>query len=170
MYLPVQIIKVDAMAVLHLEDCATNRAPGRLLRRIDKIMSAFVESRFETLDISFMQWIALKVVRDGAAANAGELARDLAITTGATTRMIDVLEGRGLLVRDRGAADRRVVRLSITDAGREAVVTLQDHVVGAWNEVLAEFPQDEVDMVIGLLIRLLAAAERVTGGLRGEAI
>jgi len=151
------------MAVLRFDDCATNRAPGRLLRRIDRLMSAYVESRFQSLDISFMQWIALKLIRDGAAATAGELARDLGITTGATTRLIDVLEKNGLVERDRGKADRRVVHLAITAKGAEEVVTLHHHVVEAWNEVLADFDQEEVDRTVESLVRLLAAAERVTG-------
>lgn len=151
------------MAVLRFDDCATNRAPGRLLRRIDRLMSAFVESRFESLDISFMQWIALKVIRDGVATTAGELARELAITTGATTRMIDVLEKNGLVERDRGKADRRVVHLAITAKGIEEVATLHHHVVEAWSEVLAEFDQEEVDRTVDSLVRLLAAAERVVG-------
>ena len=149
------------MAILTLDDCSANRSPGRLLRRIDKLMAAHVESRFVARETSFMQWIALKVVRDGAAGNAGELARELAITTGATTRMIDVLERRGLLERDRGAADRRVVRLAVTEAGRAIVAELQRHVVEAWNEVLVDFEQAEVDRMIADLMRLLAAAERV---------
>jgi DNA-binding MarR family transcriptional regulator len=160
MYLHMQLLRRRFMAVLTLDDCSASRAPGRLLRRIDKLMSSFVESRFASLDISFMQWIALKVVREGAAGNAGELARELGITTGATTRMIDVLEGRALLVRDRGAADRRVVRLSVTPAGERVIITLQRHVLEAWNEVLADFKQAEVDVVIALLMRLLVAAER----------
>jgi DNA-binding MarR family transcriptional regulator len=151
------------MAVLKIEDCATNRAPGRLLRRIDRLMAAYVESRFKSLDISFMQWIALKVIRDGVATTAGELARELSITTGATTRMIDVLEMRGLVERDRGKADRRVVHLAITPKGIEEVVTLQQHVVEAWNEVLADFDQDEVDRTVDSLVQVLAAAERVVG-------
>lgn len=152
------------MAVLTLEGCSTNRSPGRLFRRIDKLMSAFVESRFETQDISFMHWVALKLIRDGKGRTAGELARELAITTGAMTRMVDTLEARGLLTRDRGSADRRVVNLSITPVGQKVVTDLQHHVVAAWNEVLVDFDQAEMDRVIGFLIRLLAAAERVVGG------
>lgn len=151
------------MAILSFEDCATSRAPGRLFRRIDRLMSAFVESRFRSLDISFMQWIALKVIRDGTVTNAGELARELSITTGATTRMIDALERRGLVERDRGKADRRVVHLAITPRGAEEVVTLHHHVVDAWNDVLAEFEQAEVDRTVDSLARLLEAAERVVG-------
>ena len=149
------------MAVLTLEDCSANRSPGRLLRRIDKLMTMHVESRFPVQELSFMHWIALKVVRDGAAGNAGELSRELAITTGATTRMIDTLERRGLLERDRGAVDRRVVRLAVTEAGRATIADLQHHVVGAWNEVLADFDQSDVDRMVADLMRLLAAAERV---------
>jgi DNA-binding MarR family transcriptional regulator len=155
------------MAVFNLEDCAASRAPGRLLRRLDKIMSTYVESKFDGFGVSFQQWIALKVVRDGIVGNAGELARELGITTGATTRMIDALETRGLMARDRGTEDRRVVQLVTTPMGKDAVLTLQSHVVATWNEVLADFTQDEADVLVMLLIKLLAAAERVAGGTIG---
>jgi DNA-binding MarR family transcriptional regulator len=133
------------------------------MRRIDKLMSSFVESRFEDTGISFVQWIALKVVRDGVARSAGDLARELSITTGATTRMIDVLEARGLMVRDRAGDDRRVVNLAVTEAGQETVEQLMLRVVEAWNEVLKDFDQAEVDLMVMNLMRLLAAVERVSG-------
>jgi DNA-binding MarR family transcriptional regulator len=158
------------MAVFTLEDCAASRSPGRLLRRLDKIMSTYVESKFDGFDLSFQQWIALKVVRDGVVGNAGELATELGITTGATTRMIDLLESRNLLTRDRSAEDRRVVQLAILPAGREAILNLQDHVVSTWNEVLADFTQAEAETLVALLIRLLAAAERVAGNATQEEI
>lgn len=154
------------MAVLKIEDCATNRAPGRMIRRIDKIMASYVGSKFdEAHGVSFLQWVALKVVRDGAVGNAGELARELGITTGATTRMIDALELRGLMTRDRGTDDRRVVRLAITPEGRDIVEKLHELVVPAWNEVLTDFTQEEVDTLVELLLKLVTAAERVSGSL-----
>jgi len=151
------------MAVMTLQSCATRTAPGRLMRRIDKVMSSLVESRFEDTGLSLVQWIALKVVRDGIVRNAGELAREVALTTGATTRMIDVLEARGLMVRDRGNQDRRVVQLAVTEAGEAIVEQLLVRLVDAWNEVLVDFEQAEVDIVVASLIKLLAAAERVAG-------
>ncbi|MGK6321278.1 MarR family winged helix-turn-helix transcriptional regulator [Sphingomonas sp. DT-204] len=135
-----------------------------MVRRIDKIMASYVESKFDDeLGLSFLQWVALKVVRDSAVTNAGELARELGITTGATTRMIDVLEMRGLMTRDRGTDDRRVVRLAITPEGRDIVEKLHGQVVPAWNEVLADFTQEEVDTLVELLLKLVTAAERVSG-------
>jgi DNA-binding MarR family transcriptional regulator len=159
------------MAELTVEACLAQRSPGRMMRRIDKLMAAFVEERFVEFDVSFHQWIALKVVRDGVARNAGELAREMAMSTGATTRMIDVLETRGLLARDRGHSDRRVVQLVITQAGREAVLALGRVVVEAWNAVLVDIDQDEVEHVINGLIKILAAAERMVGcGAHKEAV
>lgn len=147
---------------LNVEDCATSRAPGRLLRRLDKVMSGVVESRFDGLDLSYLQWVALKVVGDGLVSNAGELARELGITTGAITRMIDGLETRGLMARDRTGGDRRVVRLALTEAGVGTVQQLQGRVVATWNAALAGFGQEEAERLVDLLVRLLAAAERLS--------
>ena len=151
------------MAVFNVEDCAASRAPGRMLRRLDKTMSAYVESRINGGELSYQQWVALKVVRDGLVATAGELARELGITTGATTRLIDVLETRKLLARDRSGEDRRVVGLRTTDLGSATVEKLKGDVVGAWNEVMAAFSQTEANAFVEMLARILAEAERVAG-------
>jgi DNA-binding MarR family transcriptional regulator len=144
-------------------NCTAHRAPGRMMRRIDKLMSTAIEARFDPGEISFQQWIALKVIDDGVVTCAGELARELGHTTGATTRMIDTLETRGLLTRDRGSADRRVVKLILTRAGEDKVKELVIHAVALWNEVLVDFDQDEVEDLIERLISMLAAVERATG-------
>ena len=151
------------MAVFNVEDCAASRAPGRMLRRLDKTMSAYVESRINGGELSYQQWVALKVVRDGLVATAGDLARELGITTGATTRLIDVLETRKLLARDRSGEDRRVVGLRTTDLGSATVEKLKGDVVSAWNEVMAPFSQTEANAFVEMLARILAEAERVAG-------
>lgn len=151
------------MAVFNVEDCAASRAPGRLLRRLDKTMSAYVESRIAERELTYQQWVALKVVRDRMVGNAGELARELGLTTGATTRLIDVLETRRLMARDRSGEDRRVVRLVTTELGCATVAKLQDNVVSAWNDVMAEFSQAEAQQFVDMLARVLAVAERAAG-------
>jgi DNA-binding MarR family transcriptional regulator len=150
------------MTVLTADDCAAQRSPGRLIRRLAKLATAYVESRFEGVGLSFVQWVSLKVIRDGLVSNAGELAREVGITSGATTRLIDGLEARGLLARDRGAGDRRVVKLVVTDAGREAVEAQSESVVGAWNELIADLDQNEVQQLVAILPKMLATAERMT--------
>lgn len=153
------------MVALAVEDCIGSQSPGRLLRRINRLMLARVEARFADAEFGFTAWLALKLVHDGIVGNAGELARDIGMTTGATTRLIDGLEALKLLVRDRGGADRRVVRLRLTEAG---IARYQDRIpvmVASWNEILADFERPELDQLLGLLGRLLQSFERHETGL-----
>lgn len=151
------------MARLSIEDCATQRSPGRMLRRLEQDVKTLLERRFAAEDVTVTQWIALKVVRDAAVSNPGELARELNITSGATTRLIDTLEERGLMVRDRSAEDRRLVGLKVTDAGDAMVQTLAPIVVAGWNELVADFSDTEVEQFSAMLARLLVVAERMLG-------
>lgn len=147
------------MGMLTIQDCTAQRSPGRLLRRIQKLVWPLVEARFAGADISFVQWVALKTVHEDVVSTAGELARDLDITTGATTRLIDSLEERGLLARDRCGVDRRVVRLDVTEAGYDKVMEVAPRVVETWNELLAGFEDGEVDQLVALLTKLLGAVQ-----------
>lgn len=58
------------------------------------------------------------LVRGGAAAHR-ELAAELGVAPGTLTPAVDALERAGQVVRVRDAADRRVVRVSATPAGRD---------------------------------------------------
>ncbi len=165
-HLHMQIIAESRPEVLVIFDsCLGARSPGRLLRRLAKLATTYVETRlaarFEALDLSFTQWIALKVVHEGVVTNAGELARELGITTGATTRLLDTLEEHGLLVRDRASTDRRVVSLALTDAGRDLTTALLPDVVGAWNEIFADVGKAEAEAFVATLDKLFTAAERL---------
>jgi DNA-binding MarR family transcriptional regulator len=129
-----------------------------MIRRLAKLATHHVETRLEArfreLDLSYTQWISLKVILDGVVTNAGELARELDITTGATTRLVDTLEDHGLLQRDRGGSDRRVVKLCITDAGRRVTKALTPDVVGAWSDIFEALDQAEADAFLVTLGKL----------------
>jgi DNA-binding MarR family transcriptional regulator len=51
-----------------------------------------------------------------------ELARAMGVHQSTASNLIDPLEKRGLISRDRSSRDQRVVHLSLTRAGRETVV------------------------------------------------
>jgi DNA-binding MarR family transcriptional regulator len=148
--------------------CVGPRSPGRLVRRFAKLAIHYVEAqlegRFREFDLSFTQWIALKVIENGVVSNAGEMARELDITTGATTRLLDTLEEHGLLSRDRTSGDRRVVNLNLTDAGLEVTHALMSDVVGAWSDIFAGIDQAEADAFLATLGKLFDRAERLVDG------
>lgn len=132
---------------------------GYLIRRINKLSANRVKATFDGNDISFTQWVVLALVASGTADTCRDLSRDMDHDSGAMTRVIDQLEERGLLVRQRDAGDRRVSKLIVTDLGREIFAQLAPRVVGAWNEVLDGFERGEVLKLIAMLNKLLARFE-----------
>ncbi|MDB5736574.1 MAG: MarR family transcriptional regulator [Sphingomonas bacterium] len=151
------------MARFQITDCTARRAPGRLIRRIEKLMTGVMEQRLESAAINYTQWATLKLIDEGFAPTAGDLAVQLGHTTGAITRLIDGLETLDLLRRERGTDDRRVVRLSVTPAGLAIVDAIKPIVLGAWNEMVEDFDQEEADQLVNSLAKLLSTIERKTG-------
>lgn len=154
------------MAGFRINDCTARRAPGRLMRRIDKLVRGLIEERLADIGLSYSQWACLKLVAEGEVATAGDVAFELGFTTGATTRLIDGLETRGLIVRARDLADRRSVRLTVTAPGRDLVEAGKPIVIGMWNEMVADFDQEEADRLVESLVKLLGTVERRAGDVR----
>ena len=75
--------------------------------------------RQEAGDVTASQLSALATVAHLGPLPLRELAEVERISPPSTTRIVTGLEERGLVVRAVDAADRRVARLAITDAGQE---------------------------------------------------
>ncbi|HEY1926071.1 MAG TPA: MarR family transcriptional regulator [Caulobacteraceae bacterium] len=143
----------------HVEGFAAKRSLGYLLRRSFKLMSQQAEHRFAGRDLTLSQWIVLKMIDEGVATTPGEAARLLGHNTGATTRLVDQLESRGLLERRREAEDRRVVSLILTPAGKTKAKAWEVDMQHFFDDLLAVFSPDEVTVLIDLLGRLVERLE-----------
>jgi DNA-binding MarR family transcriptional regulator len=90
---------------------------SRLARRLR------AERRSEGLepDLSDTQLAALAALERHSAMTPGELADHEKVQPPSMTRVITVLEERGLVMRAPHATDRRQVVLTVTDYGREVV-------------------------------------------------
>lgn len=128
---------------------------GYLVRRLYSILSNRIEAQFADQGLTLMQWIVLMYLRDGLAATASDIAREFRHDTGALTRVIDQLEQRGLLTRERSARDRRVVELHLTRDGRRTIAKLLPRVVGELNAALAPLSREEFEQFQGFLVRIL---------------
>jgi len=97
-------------------------------------------------------------LREWQGSTAAELARDICHDAGSLTRIIDELERRELVTRQRSAADRRVVTLALSPRGGALVESLMPRVVEFWNRLLGGFSHGEIRQLIKLLTRLVGAA------------
>lgn len=66
--------------------------------------------------------VLLDLQRDGEATTPGALGSGLGLASASTTQVIDRLEQRGLVVRERDTSDRRRVSVHVTDQAMESGV------------------------------------------------
>jgi MarR family transcriptional regulator, organic hydroperoxide resistance regulator len=90
-----------------------------------------------------------------------ELARAAGVSAPTATRMIDGLEARGLVTRDRDADDRRAVRIALTPDGQEAVEQRREAMHGRRRALFDQLSPGERRAAAQVLARLAAAYERV---------
>jgi DNA-binding MarR family transcriptional regulator len=98
--------------------------------------------------------VLLLLSRDRAHTSGG-LSRLLGIDSGFITRMLDRLERRGLVRRTRNSADRRVVSLTLTEAGRDVATRIAEIAPAMLNRRLAGFTPLEFATLCRLLNKLL---------------
>lgn len=127
---------------------------GYLAKRIFQLTVVGLEPAFAEAGVTYLQWSALVSIGYGRGGTCRELAHEIAHDKGATTRLLDLLEGRGFVTRERGEADRRVVNLALTDEGRTVALSCLKRVVDSWNGWLADWEPSDVARLIGYLQRL----------------
>ncbi len=145
------------MAVKHY-DVKTFTAAGSIGYQLKVAHSLVYENSvaaFVGHDVSFVQWLVLMKLREGTAMTASELCRKMNHDNGALTRLLDQLEERGFIERERSATDRRTVQLQLTGAGRRKVAELVPLAVERLNAMLAHFTKAEFHELSRLLDKLI---------------
>ncbi len=118
-------------------------------------MLTALDARLERFGLSGMQFAVLKHLADGSASTAAELCRFMQYDTGAMTRILDRLEERGLVRRERSRADRRAVVLKLAPSGRAQLPRLASVASGVLETHLAGFSAAEVAALKGYLGRMI---------------
>jgi DNA-binding MarR family transcriptional regulator len=95
------------------------RETGYALQAYQRSTQAFDDAVARALNLNATDLRCLDWLADGPK-SAGELAAGVALSTAATTTLIDRLERRGLVRRVRDAQDRRRVVVEMTFEGQEA--------------------------------------------------
>lgn len=134
---------------------------GFLLRRLLISLKADTDRRLEPHGLTNAQWEPLFKLKKCQNPTVAELAREMQTDPGATTRMLDRLEAKGLCKRVRSTADRRVVNLELTPEGEEAAEKVPPALADVMNAHLAGFSKTEWQALVGYLRRMLANAEAI---------
>jgi len=100
----------------------TNTDPVDTMSLLVQVVSGLAERTDERLSAHGLTTVDLDVLSTAdlgpGAATMSDVAAAAGLTAGGATRVVDRLECRGLVTREECPADRRVVRVALTAAGR----------------------------------------------------
>ncbi len=93
----------------------------------------------------------LKVLSEEENLHQQDIQQYLQVTPGTVSEMISKLENKGLVERKRNAEDRRSVRISLTESGREYLESLSQE---NQDDVFAALSEEEQQTLYDILVKL----------------
>lgn len=131
---------------------------GLLLGRAAMLKDRIIDRHMEPYGITAAQFKVLIIMAQFEVDTPAELCRHLSLDSGAMTRMLDRLEQKNLLVRQRSEADRRQVRLVLTDDGQALADLLPQVGADAMNQLAGAISPQELQSLEQILKKILLAA------------
>ncbi|TAL52380.1 MarR family transcriptional regulator [Pandoraea sp.] len=138
----------------------------RALRRITRSIALHSRQLAACSNITAPQLICLRAVIDHGPLTATAISREIHVSASTVVGILDRLEDKGLIRRERGREDRRIVFVSATEAGfklaSETPAPMQKKLSEALN-ALPELEQATITMALERVVDLIES-----GGVSAE--
>jgi DNA-binding MarR family transcriptional regulator len=135
-----------------------SRVRVEMLAALDRDLAA--DKRLATLELSAAQLIIIaNLAAAEAPMSASDLCKGISYDAGAMTRMLDRLESKGLIRRNRSQHDRRLMHLELTEEGHAAYPRMREISMAVANRFLRGFTKSEARQLEALLSRMLENAQ-----------
>ncbi|MDP1519527.1 MarR family winged helix-turn-helix transcriptional regulator [Porticoccus litoralis] len=109
------------------------------LRRVIRATDLYSKHLAKTSGLTAPQILLLQAIRDRGQVTIGELAEEISLSQATVTTIIDRLEKRGLVYRQRSTEDKRKVHAFLTDKAeqvlQDAPMPLQEHFARQFDEL-----------------------------------
>jgi DNA-binding MarR family transcriptional regulator len=113
-------------------------------------MNRAYKPRLDSLGITYLQYLALLLLRQRNEQSIKELGERLSLDSNTLTPLVKRLEAGGFVKRRRDSADERVVRVNITAAGEKVVA----EALCVSSELTAKVTPEQRKALIGLLFEI----------------
>tara|TARA_R110001599_G_scaffold301415_1_gene507016 strand:+ start:300 stop:911 length:612 start_codon:yes stop_codon:yes gene_type:complete len=124
------------------------------LRRVIRATDLHSKHLSKTTGLTSPQILLLHTIREKGEVTIGEIAQDMSLSQATVTTIIDRLEKRKLVFRERSTADKRKVHAYLTDEGHEILKTAPVPLQDQFAKHFADLQEWEKTMIISSLQRV----------------
>ena len=124
------------------------------LRRITRAIDLHSRLLLQKYGLTAPQLAALHTIQRKQPIAVGALAKEIHLSQGTVTGILDRLEKRGLVVRTRGNQDRRSVLVELTEAGDKLVLEAPSLLQERFHRELSRLQEWEQTMILATLQRI----------------
>jgi DNA-binding MarR family transcriptional regulator len=135
-------------------DFALQDYPFYQISRVNNSYVLDMEAILKTIGMDLPRWRVLMLVHEKTPSGVSEIAERAVIKLSTMTRVIQRMEKEGLVSIATRESDGRITDVSITEAGREAVVKIRKVASRIYNIAFEDFTAAEVDALLDMLRRL----------------
>lgn len=132
-----------------------SQSAGYLLSRTSGILRGKVTNALVPLQLSLYEYVCLRLISINAPLSQGSLGNIYGIDRATMVVIIDKLESRELILRERNSADRRSYRLRLTPKGAKVLSRAKRIVAKQQKEFLEPLSEQEWDTLRALLVKLV---------------
>lgn len=129
------------------------------MRRIIRAVDVYSRRLRSEHDMTGPQLVCLLTLSNGGTLTLSQLSRAVHLSASTLVGILDRLEAKGLISRERDKVDRRVVKLTITDKGRQAAASSPSPLQSNFATRLLSLPVQEQHAIADSLERVVELME-----------
>ncbi|MEM7217201.1 MAG: MarR family winged helix-turn-helix transcriptional regulator [Pseudomonadota bacterium] len=133
------------------------------LRQIIRATDLYSRQLSKKSGLTAPQLLVIRAVNDLGEVPLSTLSADISLSQGTVSSILDRLEDRGIVRRERSRADKRVVHAVLTDAGRSALDAAPKPLQDVFSDRFEALEEWEKSMIVASLQRVatMMNAERL---------
>ena len=124
------------------------------LRRIMRATDLYSRRLSKEVGLTAPQLLVMQSIEGRGEVTMGEIANDVSLSQATVTTILDRLEKRNLLIRERGETDKRRVYARLTDEGRELVAKAPTPLQEEFTHRFSQLKEWEQTLILSSLQRV----------------
>lgn len=140
---------------------SSNESIEKSLRKLSVQLRLYGREILKEYKLSKIQFIALQWVNDSSGITIGQVAKNLDLAYSTTTDIIDRLEKKGFVRRERSETDKRLVQVNIEPTGLELIERVIEKRIEFIEEITQDLDLNEKELLTKLLEKMMDKSESV---------